>query len=130
MRRSLLWIAGLLAGQAAIAHHSPAAFDMATEVVVDGTVVRLDWKNPHVYLTVRTVGPDGRALEREVEGGPLSFLQPTGLTQNLVAAGAHVVVRGNPSRRAGGPVRGLDVILDSGAAHRLNPEGRSASPAP
>jgi hypothetical protein len=36
---------------AAPAHHSPAAYDIGSAVTIEGTVVDLDWRNPHVYFT-------------------------------------------------------------------------------
>jgi hypothetical protein len=112
----------------ALAHHSPAAFDRATEVFVEGTVTELAWRNPHVYLTVQTVGDDGRTVLQKVEGGALSVVQTYGLTRELVAPGAHVVVRANPSRLSEGIVRGLDVAVTNGVVYALNPEGESSSP--
>ena len=38
------------AASAASAHHSPSAFDVTTEVTVEGTITELEWKNPHTYV--------------------------------------------------------------------------------
>ncbi|MBT6209719.1 MAG: hypothetical protein HOI35_06840 [Woeseia sp.] len=42
----------LLVSTASLGHHSPARFSDDQIVSVFGTVVRFDWKNPHVYLVV------------------------------------------------------------------------------
>ena len=46
---------------AAAAHHSPAAFDLRTQVTIQGRVARLDWTNPHVYIyaasSLASIGP-------------------------------------------------------------------------
>ena len=120
--------AGLLASGPAFAHHSPAAFDMTAEVIVEGKVAGLEWKNPHLYLTIETVGADGEMALQEIEGGSLSIVRTFGLTRELLPPGARVAVRGNPSRRSGGPVRGLDVAMSGGAIYALNPEGRDTAP--
>ena len=39
------------------AHHSAAMFDTTQNVVVDGIVTRYDWRNPHVYMTLRVTTP-------------------------------------------------------------------------
>jgi hypothetical protein len=52
----------------ASAHHSQAMFDTSQEVLYEGTVVRLDWKNPHMYLIIETEGPDARPAQVEGEG--------------------------------------------------------------
>ena len=43
----------------AFAHHSQAMFDQSQEILIEGTVARFDWVNPHMYLVVETIGPDG-----------------------------------------------------------------------
>ncbi len=45
----------------AFAHHSQAMFDTTKEILVEGTVARFDWVNPHMYMVVNTKGPDGQA---------------------------------------------------------------------
>ena len=36
----------------ALAHHSDAMFDMNKTVVLDATVVRFKWQNPHAFIEV------------------------------------------------------------------------------
>ena len=49
------------------AHHSRALYDMTTEVVFDGTVAKLEWRNPHISMTVETKGADGAPMLHEIE---------------------------------------------------------------
>jgi hypothetical protein len=123
----LAWaaVAALVSAEAAAAHHSPAAFDMTTEVVIEGTVAELAWKNPHVYLMIETEGPDGAPLLREVEADGPSYMATGGLTQDMFALGAQVRISASPSRR--NPerlVRGRTVVFDDGAAYALTADGR------
>ena len=55
----------------ASAHHSQSMFDTSKEIVIEGTVSRFDWVNPHMYLVVATTGPDGRPALVEGEGSEL-----------------------------------------------------------
>jgi hypothetical protein len=58
---ALLAVAAIALFEApASAHHSQAMFDTTREVLFDGTVVRFDWVNPHMYLIIETKGPDGK----------------------------------------------------------------------
>jgi hypothetical protein len=52
----------------AFAHHSVAMFDASQEILIEGTVARFDWVNPHMYLIVDTKGPDGGVRERPSHG--------------------------------------------------------------
>ena len=54
MRAAVLVACGLLVGTASMfAHHSFAAeYDASLPVTVSGTVAKIDWQNPHIYLYV------------------------------------------------------------------------------
>jgi hypothetical protein len=110
----------------AAAHHSRALFDTTVEVLVEGTVADVVWKNPHTYLTLEVARPDGRVVVQEVEVGPLSTLQPLGLTQQSLIRGERVTVRANPNRRGlGHIVVGLDVTKSNGEIYPLHVFGRA-----
>src|SRR5437660_525555 len=66
----------LLCALPAAAHHSPAMFDMNQELVLEGTVTEFSWRNPHVYMAIEVVGPDGTPHEQRIEAGPASNLVP------------------------------------------------------
>ena len=53
-----------------LAHHSHTRFDLERVIAFEGAVVRYEWTNPHVYLTVgaqREVGSDGNGKPEEKE---------------------------------------------------------------
>ena len=55
IRRILLSVvfAGVLLGNTASAHHNMTAlFDFNDRVTLTGTLSKVDWRNPHTYLTV------------------------------------------------------------------------------
>lgn len=107
--------AGLAVGAAAQAHHSAAQFDTTKDIEIEGVVTEFDWKNPHIYMTIETTGPDGAAVTQEIEAGSGSVLLPLGLTRRSVAAGEHVVIRANPNRAGPGhTVLGRTLTKDDG----------------
>ena len=67
MRISITLVLACIAWSAAQAHHSPTAYDQTKELVVHGTIVEVEWKNPHSYLTVETMGPAGTPQLQEIE---------------------------------------------------------------
>src|SRR5436190_9244087 len=100
------------------AHHSQAMFDTSKEIVIEGTVERFDWVNPHMYLIVRTKGPDGQPALVEGEGVGITQALVDGLDRNALKAGTPVVVRANPNRGGWGKqVRIMDVTTQDGAVH-------------
>ena len=99
-------------------HHSQAMFDTTREVLFDGTVVRLDWVNPHMYLIIETKGPDGKPMQVEGEGLATTQARADGLNRDALKPGMRVIMRANPNR--GGPgkqVRVLDVTTQNGEIH-------------
>jgi hypothetical protein len=115
------------------AHHSQAMFDTSQEILIEGTVARFDWVNPHMYLIVETQGPDGEPQRIQGEGLGITQALVDGLDREALEPGTHVVVRANPNR--GGPgktVRLLDVTTEDGEIHPFytaNSRTRTLTPA-
>ena len=102
--------AATLCGSPAFAHHSLAMFDISKEISIEGTIARLDWKNPHIYLVVETLGEDGEPRLIQGEGLAITQALVDGLRPEALQPGTPVVMRANPNRRAtSDTVRLLDV---------------------
>jgi hypothetical protein len=103
------------------AHHSRAAFDTAVEVLLEGTVADVTWANPHTYFKLRMRDEAGNAVVQEIEVGPLSTLQPLGLTRDAFLPGDRVTVRVNPNRRGSGHLAvGLEITKSNGDVYPLH----------
>jgi len=122
---SALGIAGALVSSGAAAHHSRALYDMTQEVVIEGTVSALEWRNPHVSLTVDTKDADGAMVRRDIEVMSVSEARALGLRPEAIAVGSHVVVNAHPGR--GSPTAravGLTVRTSDGTVLPLNTDSR------
>ena len=86
-----------IAGTTASAHHSPAAFDLANQITIQGKVSRFDWTNPHVYIYV-TVTTAGQPTEWAIETDGTSLLTRSGWNRDTLSVGSVVTVRANPDR--------------------------------
>lgn len=109
MRRKLsiaMLTLGLSALTPASAHHSPAMFDLSRDVVLEGTIATISFRNPHVYFTLEVTDAAGRARTQEVEAGPASNLTPLGIDANSLRRGDRVTVQVKPNRRGEGEVLG------------------------
>lgn len=104
-----------LSCMSAFAHHSQSAYDTSKVVIVDGTVTRLDWKNPHMYLYVETLDAEGNKHVQQFEGLAVTQAVADGFDRDALSVGTHVLVRANPNR--GGlykNARALDITTDDG----------------
>lgn len=82
----------------AYAHHSMAIYDSGQQVSIEGTVTRVAWRNPHVYIYLDETLETGEVINWEVEGlGPSSFRR-LGWSQDTLQVGDQIVVDGNPTR--------------------------------
>jgi hypothetical protein len=111
----------LQAAAPALAHHSQAAFDSSREITIEGTVSRLDWTNPHIYLFVETRDEKGGKRIQQIEGLAVTQALVDGLDRKALQPGTHVLVRANPNRHgADRTVRGLDVVTTAdGKVHPM-----------
>ena len=61
---------------AALAHHNMTAlFDLNDRVTLTGTFTKVDWRNPHIYLTVDVKDSAGKMETWQIEGPPPSFFR-------------------------------------------------------
>ena len=120
-------------GSPAFAHHSQAMFDTSQEILIEGTVHRFDWVNPHMYLIVETTGPDGEPALVEGEGLAITQALVDGLDREALQFGTPVVMRANPNRGGWGKqVRVLDVTTEDGEIHpfyKESSQSRTLTPA-
>ena len=102
--RSLLGavaLSTLLTGAAApvAAHHSFAVFDFSTQIPFEGVVETLNFKNPHIAMTLRHTKPDGTTEIIEfIEGAPANMLVRQGLSPDLIVPGTRITAFGSPLR--------------------------------
>jgi len=96
------------------AHHSRAEFANGTMQEIEGEVVRVLWRNPHVMLSIRTQEADGSAKIWEMEAGDAGTMARRGLTDDLIHAGDHVKAAGQTSNRRDDWLTLSHVLLSSG----------------
>src|SRR4249919_2442761 len=120
-------------GVPTFAHHSQVMFDTTKEILVEGTVARFDWKNPHMYLIVETKGSKGEKVLVEGEGLAITQALVDGLRREALMPGTPVVMRANPNKDGPGKqVRILDVTTQDGEIHPFyasNTRNRTLTPA-
>ena len=75
------------------AHHSfSAEFDATKQVTLEGTVVQMEWVNPHSWLTIDVPKADGTVERWHIEGGSPSVLLRLGWNRNSLPTGTKIKV--------------------------------------
>jgi len=130
-RPLLLLVAALAAAPAAIAHHTYAMFDATRATTLRGTVARLEWRNPHVYLWVYVPRTEGGGYDLYAfENGAVPVLERLGWSRDGFPVGAPVTVEFAPLKdgRHGGHIIRLTrgdgtTLIGSGVGHVRTPAG-------
>lgn len=81
------------------AHHSfSAEFDGSKTVTLEGKVYKMDFVNPHSWLYIDAVMPDGKVERWGVEGGSPNVMFRLGWTRDTLPPGTRVKVSGSPAK--------------------------------
>ena len=84
------------------AHHSvQAQFDIHKSVSISGTVAKIEWINPHSYLTVNVKDAEGKVQKWAFELGGANALRRAGLSRadrGGIKPGDQVTVTAMPAR--------------------------------
>jgi hypothetical protein len=80
------------------AHHSVGAFDVTTEVTLEGVINTFEWTNPHVWLwlDVKSTDDSNTVTTWGLEGMSPNFIRRRGWTKNSLKPGDHIKVLAFP----------------------------------
>ena len=68
-----------------------AEFNRATVTEIEGEVVNVSWRNPHIRLDIAGTDENGEEMVWHLEGGAVSDQRRRGLTAGRVEVGDHLV---------------------------------------
>ena len=81
------------------AHHAFASeFDANRPVKVRGTIVKVEWTNPHTWFHVDVKNKDGEVERWLFEGGGPAALIRRGFTKDFVKPGTELTIQGYMSK--------------------------------
>ena len=80
------------------AHHSRAMFDVNELVSVEGVVTKVEWRNPHMWVTLDVPAPDGKTQSWGFEGSGAASMVAAGISPQILKVGNRVKIIAHPPR--------------------------------
>jgi hypothetical protein len=98
-----------------LAHHSFAAeFDANQPITLKGTVTKIEWMNPHIYLYLDVNDENGKVVNWAAEGAPPNMLYRQGWRKDSVKLGDIVTVDAFRAKDGSPTVNVQSVLLPDG----------------
>jgi len=124
---AVLLLAMASAPAAVRAHHSFAAeFDAKQPVLFKGTVTKMEWINPHVWIHMNVTQPNGKTEAWMVEGGAPTVLFRRGFSKTSLQAGTQIVVDGYRAKDGTNKMNAREITFADGRKLFAGSEGTGA----
>jgi hypothetical protein len=92
-------VVAVLLGKPVIAHHSfDAEFDRTKPVTLTGSVTKVEWGNPHIWIFIDVKDEKGAVSNWGVEGGAPNALFREGWRKDSVKLGDVLTVEGSKAK--------------------------------
>jgi uncharacterized protein DUF6152 len=120
----LLLVLGSVPGWA---HHAfSSEFDAAKPITLTGTIKKMEWINPHSWLTLEVKGPNGTMETWEIEAGAPNAMFRRGFNKNSLPVGIQVVVNGFQAKDGRKRANGRDLSFPDGRKLFMGSSGTGA----
>jgi Family of unknown function (DUF6152) len=98
-----------------LAHHGRGAtYDMKKRVTLQGTVSKVEWRNPHVLIYMDVKDADGKVVTWGFENSGVSTLAQEGYNRNTLQVGQPITAIVNPAANGAPTAIVVKIILADG----------------
>jgi len=117
----------IVTGVSVSAHHAFAAeFDANKPLTMQGTVTKMEWTNPHVWLHMDVKRPDGKIENWAFEAGTPNVLFRRGFTKNSLLPGTVIKIDGYQAKDGSRRANGRDITFEDGKKLFMGSSGTGA----
>lgn len=108
-----LAVAMLFVAASPSAHHSVSGqFDVTKKLILEGTVMRVDWVNPHIYVHLKVKDESGQEVVWRLGTVPVGMARAAGITKEELLAKDQVVKMSTYPARDGTKLLGWVYRID------------------
>jgi len=98
-----------------LAHHGRGAtYDMKKRVTLEGTVSKVEWRNPHVIIYMDVKDVDGKVVTWGFENSGVSTLAQEGYNRNTLKVGQDITAIVNPAANGAPTAIVVKIVLADG----------------
>ena len=98
-----------------LAHHGRGAtYDMKKRVTLEGSVSKIEWRNPHVLIYMDVKDADGKVVTWGFENSGVSTLAQEGYNRNTLKVGQPITAIVNPAANGAPTAIVVKIILADG----------------
>ena len=116
-----LWVAAAPAW----AHHSFAAeYDASQLITLKGTISKVEWTNPHIYVYLDVKDAGGKVTTWALEGYPPNTLKRTGFSRASLKIGDEITATAYKSKDGTNTGAGREFTFADGSKKFAGPIGR------
>ena len=106
------------------AHHSfSAEYDSNQLITLKGTISKVEWTNPHIYVYVDVKDTGGKVTTWSLEGYPPNTLKRTGFTRDLLKIGDEITATAYKSKDGSNTGAGREFTFPDGSKKFAGPKG-------
>ena len=80
------------------AHHSQAMYESEKLVSIEGVVTSVQWKSPHMWITLDVPGANGKTESWDFEGAAAAPMVAAGISPQILKVGNRVKIIAHPAR--------------------------------
>jgi hypothetical protein len=106
-------------------HHSFAAqYDSQQLMTLTGTITKVEWTNPHIYIYLDVKDASGKVTNWGLEGYPPNTLKRTGFPRSDLKVGDTITITAYKAKDGSNTGAGREVTFSDGTKKFSGPEGR------
>jgi hypothetical protein len=105
-------------------HHSFAAeYDSTQMITLKGTISKVEWTNPHIYVYLDVKDGNGKVTTWALEGYPPNTLKRTGFSRDMLKIGDEITATAYKSKDGSNTGAGREFTFSDGSKKFAGPVG-------